>query len=1130
MGSFTGNAELDFGSSSHVVLDDGNHGSNQSLDGCFDTSDVPCIPFRRSGFDIRRIYFSYDAESDVMHVGVDCYGICGDTDGDHEPDNASLAWKALNGKDTPSLASPEFFHLVIDASSAGQRSRNSSLSVSAVFGTNTTGTGGYTSFGAYYPTTTLTLSPGPIIDVVGQLRATQFHQFPADNLTMPSVYGLVDPAARLAEGKNSSYGDLEFSIERFSAIPGLAWTNSTLAFRVVAFFGSTENSPYPTIDAVPGQINAALAEGGAFIAMDCPSGVDPFGTCCAADLRDLCGVCRGNNSNLDPCGVCRINAGAIPTSACPAAASSQFAVLPDIGSNVPYDSISNASMALVDINNDRILDIVVGLPALNLVLVKFMSASGAVVSNVTIYNPYPYATANDSFGFSVVSVGDINNDGVTDLVVGAPGASSDGLAWVFLMTASGIPSASRKITPPSDLQSAVHESTEQCHPSSPAPASEPAPASPAPVAAAPTPAPVVSRRDVYAEPGAPDAIPTVAAPECVHSPSPAGSDHGSRFGSTILWLGRNFVLIGAPGAAGGDTSTSYLQIGAFLLSALTTDGNTIGSILLSTPIVADLAVKVGVDPTQIAFAQIGQDAEVAVSGTSQFTLASTVSWTMNSGISLSSLIFLQVRADGTVPAINSIPLPSSPIALPEYPESPAFNSSILPPNLLPFQSNYTFTLVGAGDLNSDGRPDVVLSIPTNKPEYPFLIVACMVDATGTSVTQTQLIGDNGVGHSPISLPYGYQFGVLSSLIWTPSTVLGMTPYSGSPVLVIAAVGVDSPVSLFAMALWGSRTTTAPIVPTSTPVAAPVASTTPTAPPLGLSPVLITAPTPTYPLPPHTPTDAIALTLQNNAPIMRISSNKNYKVWTQLQFSRIIERSVTTNRPVKTLLFPSRWTTDFSSDGSITTFTGRMITTDGEPTTVDVQVQIYTPTTDSTIVFSPSTYVGAHVNTVKYSLLIRGWVFSQVKTVLDIVNTIGFNEPIISVTSSSDPGNTFKTTKFTMQTPSCKTTMSVPTFALVDGILSNIPVPTFNQTSGQLILTVPPFFDTLYYDPDVAIVSSATPTDNIDPPNGRHNKSLLYIIIPCAIGVVIVGVLLVLLATCLCQQRRAEQRWKDAGAV
>ena len=44
---------------------------------------------------------------------------------------------------------------------------------------------------------------------------------------------------------------------------------------------------------------------------------------------------------------------------------------------------------------------------------------------------------SDRFGFDVASLGDLNSDGVTDLAVGAAGASGDGAVYVLFLTPTG---------------------------------------------------------------------------------------------------------------------------------------------------------------------------------------------------------------------------------------------------------------------------------------------------------------------------------------------------------------------------------------------------------------------------------------------------------------------------------------------------------------------------------------------------------------------------------------------------------------------------------------------------------------------------------------------------------------------
>merc|ERR1711991_881040 len=44
-----------------------------------------------SGWDIRNLFFQYNEVTDVLQIGIDCFGICGDADGDGDPGASSLA-------------------------------------------------------------------------------------------------------------------------------------------------------------------------------------------------------------------------------------------------------------------------------------------------------------------------------------------------------------------------------------------------------------------------------------------------------------------------------------------------------------------------------------------------------------------------------------------------------------------------------------------------------------------------------------------------------------------------------------------------------------------------------------------------------------------------------------------------------------------------------------------------------------------------------------------------------------------------------------------------------------------------------------------------------------------------------
>ncbi len=99
-----------------------------------------------------------------------------------------------------------------------------------------------------------------------------------------------------------------------------------------------------------------------------------------------------------------------------------------------------ASAALIgDVNNDAIPDLIVGAPGQNVAgnpgqgqAYVFSGVNGSLL--FTLDNPTPSTYAD--FGFAVASVGDVNDDAIPDLIVGAPGQkvgenSGQGQAYIF---------------------------------------------------------------------------------------------------------------------------------------------------------------------------------------------------------------------------------------------------------------------------------------------------------------------------------------------------------------------------------------------------------------------------------------------------------------------------------------------------------------------------------------------------------------------------------------------------------------------------------------------------------------------------------------------------------------------------
>jgi hypothetical protein len=194
---FSGDVPADFTAADVVQFDD-------PIDvGVADTAPPGII----SGWDIASIYFDYEVDTDIMYVGIDCYGICGDADGDGNPANTAAWMSALWGQDLPDLSGTENIGLLIDTNNDG--TFEVVVGVSAL-------TDIY-SFGAY-KFVGIPLLPG---------------------------FGFGPPLANATAFYASPSGaapDLEFSIADFSMLPDLTFTSGgSFEFYMRAFAGSLQD-------------------------------------------------------------------------------------------------------------------------------------------------------------------------------------------------------------------------------------------------------------------------------------------------------------------------------------------------------------------------------------------------------------------------------------------------------------------------------------------------------------------------------------------------------------------------------------------------------------------------------------------------------------------------------------------------------------------------------------------------------------------------------------------------------------------------------------------------------------------------------------------------------------------------
>jgi hypothetical protein len=121
---FTGNVEVDF-----PVTQDKN-GKNfatrkyeiQTITDGLDVGVPPAFSAMNmsvSGWDIKDMRFQYDYANDALHIGINCFGVCGDADGDGDAGRSSAILLSSGGTDLASFSGSESCAMAIDIGKAG---------------------------------------------------------------------------------------------------------------------------------------------------------------------------------------------------------------------------------------------------------------------------------------------------------------------------------------------------------------------------------------------------------------------------------------------------------------------------------------------------------------------------------------------------------------------------------------------------------------------------------------------------------------------------------------------------------------------------------------------------------------------------------------------------------------------------------------------------------------------------------------------------------------------------------------------------------------------------------------------------------------------------------------------------
>eukprot|EP01108_Squamamoeba_japonica_P008366 TRINITY_DN741_c0_g2_i3.p1 TRINITY_DN741_c0_g2~~TRINITY_DN741_c0_g2_i3.p1 ORF type:complete len:703 (+),score=516.55 TRINITY_DN741_c0_g2_i3:56-2164(+) len=355
--SFTGNVERDFDPSkqetliARAITNDANFGPNGEASP--DVGVPPAWPYPSrenplSGWDIKDVRLAYNYQTDELHVGINCFEICGDADADGDANRASVELASRGGNDLADFSNSESIAFAFDVDSDGQ--------MDYVLG---------------YPSEQNDASERyPCADTLDVSCFGLYRYDQRPGTAVPSqrfVYRAGDAFAAVDHNAavSAARPDLEWTVRGYNAlreahglVPLASNGGTEWALNFVAFAGSFQddgvgedqlpnNAPFATAEFGCANVDACdICGGDDSTCLDCagiPNGPNVYDVCdvCGGDGRscadcagvphgaavydecdvcngpgaDLCGVCFGDNSPdcagepcgsavVDVCGVC----------------------------------------------------------------------------------------------------------------------------------------------------------------------------------------------------------------------------------------------------------------------------------------------------------------------------------------------------------------------------------------------------------------------------------------------------------------------------------------------------------------------------------------------------------------------------------------------------------------------------------------------------------------------------------------------------------------------------------------------------------------------------------------------------------------------------------------------------------
>jgi hypothetical protein len=339
--TFTGDAERDFVERGPATSDFGTQRfpvvvipDADTLGNAFlDVGTPPGWLFLQSGWDMKDLRFAYDYTTDQFYMAINCFGVCGDADGDDDASRTSMPLQARGGQDLPRFGSSESCAIAFDVGDDAANSAEPDGSFDFVVGypaqqadesDNFPCTNGGTNtdfdtacFGLYR-----------FSKAVGVEQLGQRFVYTAGDALLQAAFGFAkdrNPTTSVARP------DLEWSVENYNQLRQLAGVPAVdpqgiepFSMNVAAFCGSFQddgvgedtfpnNGVFVRVDWPCFRFDQCDVCGGDdSTCLDCngvpngPAVYDQCGVCNGDNARDCSGACvsQGGNAVYDICDIC----------------------------------------------------------------------------------------------------------------------------------------------------------------------------------------------------------------------------------------------------------------------------------------------------------------------------------------------------------------------------------------------------------------------------------------------------------------------------------------------------------------------------------------------------------------------------------------------------------------------------------------------------------------------------------------------------------------------------------------------------------------------------------------------------------------------------------------------------------